>query len=124
MTAVRPGASRLGLRSEHRLARHISKQTQRNGAAAEGNLGGFCACVCEADRCVKLQTRNVTVEVADELRRRYVEYDEVPAPVLEFLESATSLAISTSLRAALVGIRRAGARRISCCRSTYHVNNF
>ena len=31
-------------------------------------------------------SRDVTVDVADELRRRYVEYDEVPASVLKFLE--------------------------------------
>jgi hypothetical protein len=30
-------------------------------------------------------SRDVTVEIADELRRRYVEYDEVPASVLDFL---------------------------------------
>jgi hypothetical protein len=29
----------------------------------------------------------VTVEVADELRRRYVEYDDVPASVLRFMET-------------------------------------
>ena len=32
--------------------------------------------------------RDVTVDIADELRRRYVEYDEVPASVLNFLEAA------------------------------------
>ena len=32
-------------------------------------------------------SRDVTVEIADELRRRYVEFDEVPASVLEFLEA-------------------------------------
>lgn len=32
-------------------------------------------------------SRDVTVEIADELRRRYVEYDEVPASVLWFLEA-------------------------------------
>jgi hypothetical protein len=32
--------------------------------------------------------RDVTVDIADELRRRYVEYDEVPASVLNFLETA------------------------------------
>ena len=31
--------------------------------------------------------RDVTVDIADELRRRYVEYDEVPGAVLEFLEA-------------------------------------
>jgi hypothetical protein len=31
--------------------------------------------------------RDVTVDIADELRRRYVEYDEVPEAVLEFLEA-------------------------------------
>ena len=30
--------------------------------------------------------RDVTVEIADELRRRYVEFDELPASVLDFLE--------------------------------------
>jgi hypothetical protein len=30
----------------------------------------------------------VTVDIADELRRRFAEYDEVPASVLEFLETA------------------------------------
>jgi hypothetical protein len=33
-------------------------------------------------------SRDVTVEIADELRRRYVEFDEVPESVLAFLESA------------------------------------
>jgi hypothetical protein len=33
-------------------------------------------------------SRDVTVDIADELRRRYVEYDEVPASVLKFLEAA------------------------------------
>ncbi len=33
-------------------------------------------------------SRDVTVDIADELRRRYVEHDEVPASVLEFLEAA------------------------------------
>jgi hypothetical protein len=32
-------------------------------------------------------SRDVTVDIADELRRRYVEYDEVPKGVLEFLEA-------------------------------------
>ena len=32
-------------------------------------------------------SRVVTVAIADELRRRYVEYDEVPEAVLEFLEA-------------------------------------
>jgi hypothetical protein len=31
--------------------------------------------------------RDVTVNIADELRRRYVEYDEVPKEVLEFMEA-------------------------------------
>jgi hypothetical protein len=32
-------------------------------------------------------SRDATVEIADELRRRYVEFDEVPASVLDFLEA-------------------------------------
>ena len=32
-------------------------------------------------------SRDVTVAIADEVRRRYVEYDEVPEAVLEFLEA-------------------------------------
>jgi hypothetical protein len=32
-------------------------------------------------------SRDVTVDIADELRRRYVEYDEVPESVLAFLET-------------------------------------
>ena len=32
-------------------------------------------------------SRDVTVEIADELRRRYVEYDEIAASVLDFLEA-------------------------------------
>ena len=31
--------------------------------------------------------RDVSVDIADELRRRYVEYDEVPEGVLKFLET-------------------------------------
>jgi hypothetical protein len=33
-------------------------------------------------------SRDVTFEIADELRRRYVEYNEIPASVLRFLETA------------------------------------
>ena len=33
-------------------------------------------------------SRDVTVDIADELRRRFVEYDEVPRSVQEFLEIA------------------------------------
>ena len=33
-------------------------------------------------------SRDVTVDIADELRRRFAEYDEVPASVQEFLELA------------------------------------
>ncbi|HJY92765.1 MAG TPA: hypothetical protein VJ255_20935 [Candidatus Acidoferrum sp.] len=33
--------------------------------------------------------RDVTLDIADELRRRYVEYDEVPASILKFLETAS-----------------------------------
>ncbi|MDE1932961.1 hypothetical protein [Bradyrhizobium sp.] len=32
-------------------------------------------------------SRDVTVDVADELRRRYVEFGEVPESVLEFIEA-------------------------------------
>jgi hypothetical protein len=32
-------------------------------------------------------SRDVTVDIADELRRRFVEYDEVPETVLKFLEA-------------------------------------
>jgi len=32
-------------------------------------------------------SRDVTVDIADELRRRYVEYDEVPEAVLAFMEA-------------------------------------
>ena len=32
-------------------------------------------------------SRDVTTDIADELRRRYVEYDEVPASILKFLEA-------------------------------------
>jgi hypothetical protein len=34
-------------------------------------------------------SRDVTVEIADELRRRFVEYDEVPVGLLRFLETAS-----------------------------------
>ena len=33
-------------------------------------------------------SRDVTLDVADELRRRFAEYDDVPASVQEFLELA------------------------------------
>jgi hypothetical protein len=33
-------------------------------------------------------SRDVTVDIADELRRRFAEYDEVPRSVQEFLEIA------------------------------------
>ncbi len=32
-------------------------------------------------------SRDVTVDIADELRRRYVEFDEVPDTILDFLEA-------------------------------------
>ena len=32
-------------------------------------------------------SRDVTVDIADELRRRFVEHDEVPESVLKFLEA-------------------------------------
>jgi len=32
-------------------------------------------------------SRDVTLDIADELRRRYVEYDEVPEEVLAFMEA-------------------------------------
>jgi hypothetical protein len=32
-------------------------------------------------------SRDATVDIADEVRRRYVEYDEVPESVLKFLEA-------------------------------------
>jgi hypothetical protein len=43
--------------------------------------------------------RDVTVDIADEVRRRYVEYDEVPESVLNFLE--------TALRGVVVGKNKA-----------------
>lgn len=33
-------------------------------------------------------SRDVTVDIADELRRRFAEYDDVPSSVQEFLETA------------------------------------
>ena len=33
-------------------------------------------------------SRDVTLDVADELRRRFAEYDDVPVSVREFLEAA------------------------------------
>ena len=33
-------------------------------------------------------SRDVTIDIADELRRRFPEYDEVPRSVMEFLEVA------------------------------------
>jgi hypothetical protein len=33
-------------------------------------------------------SRDVTTDIADELRRRYVEFDEVPESVLAFLDAA------------------------------------
>jgi hypothetical protein len=35
-------------------------------------------------------SRDVTVDIADELRRRYIEFDEVPESVLAFMEAATN----------------------------------
>ena len=34
-------------------------------------------------------SRDVTMDIADELRRRFAEYDEVPASVQAFLEKAS-----------------------------------
>jgi hypothetical protein len=33
-------------------------------------------------------SRDVTVDIADELRRRYAEHDDVPQSVLAFMEAA------------------------------------
>jgi hypothetical protein len=33
-------------------------------------------------------SRDVTVDIADELRRRFVEYDDVPSSVQDFVETA------------------------------------
>ena len=35
-------------------------------------------------------SRDVTVDIADELRRRYVEYDDVPETVLAFMKATTN----------------------------------
>jgi hypothetical protein len=43
----------------------------------------------ERPRQRRFASRDVTLDIADELRRRYVEYDEVPASVLKFLEIAS-----------------------------------
>jgi hypothetical protein len=32
-------------------------------------------------------SRDVTMEIADELRRRYIEFGEVPDPILDFMEA-------------------------------------
>jgi hypothetical protein len=50
--------------------------------------GGYCKPV----RIVAFNTaegwsRDVTVDIADELRRRVVEYDEIPESVLHFVEA-------------------------------------
>src|SRR6266403_349460 len=34
-------------------------------------------------------SRDVTMDIVDELRRRFAEYDELPVSVLEFLETAS-----------------------------------
>jgi hypothetical protein len=34
-------------------------------------------------------SREVTMDIADEIRRRFAEYDEVPTSVQEFLETAS-----------------------------------
>jgi hypothetical protein len=34
-------------------------------------------------------SRDVTIDIADELRRRFAEYDDVPASVREFLETGS-----------------------------------
>jgi hypothetical protein len=39
----------------------------------------------------------VTVDIADELRRRYVEFDEVPESVLAFLEAANRRRASSGM---------------------------
>ena len=36
-------------------------------------------------------SRDVTVDIADEVRRRCVEYDEIPEMVLQFVDAATRL---------------------------------
>jgi hypothetical protein len=33
-------------------------------------------------------SRDVTIEIADEVRRRFIEYDEAPASLLRFLDAA------------------------------------
>ena len=32
-------------------------------------------------------SRDVTMDIADELRRRYVEFGEVPGPILDFMDA-------------------------------------
>src|SRR5690348_7876522 len=32
-------------------------------------------------------SRDVTMDIADELRRRYIEFGEVPDPILDFMEA-------------------------------------
>jgi hypothetical protein len=34
-------------------------------------------------------SRDATVDIADEVRRRFIEYDEVPASLLRFLDAAS-----------------------------------
>jgi hypothetical protein len=34
-------------------------------------------------------SRDATVEIADEVRRRFIEYDEAPASLLRFLDAAS-----------------------------------
>jgi hypothetical protein len=34
-------------------------------------------------------SRDVSLDIADELRRRFAEFDEVPAPLQDFLETAS-----------------------------------
>jgi len=51
----------------------------------EGQYGNPARIV--AFNTVEGWSRDVTVEIADELRRRHIEYDDVPGSVLRFLET-------------------------------------
>jgi hypothetical protein len=68
------------------------RETDAERADRESLIRDLVAGECKPLRIVSFNVaegwcRDVTMDVADELRRRYVEFGEVPDTVLEFMEA-------------------------------------
>ena len=69
-------------------ARIVSPLDGVEGGDDERRMDIFTVHEVADQRLVVGWSSDVTMDIADELRRRFAEYDEVPASVQEFLESA------------------------------------